>query len=334
MSDDNYYVMDENGRLSQNRRPALRRAGNEPPTVTIARPRPGQNPALAFTYSLLCWGGGQLHNQQVRLGVVFILFMAAFYICLALAFVERHELSGYLHAYQISGSKVAKIFFAIYFSGIVLWAANAMQAYKRARKGAPAPFEGVKMGPIPALASLLVPGWGQFLNGQGIKGTAFILGFTGGLFAAGMFMATPVFWPHLEAAPDRLFWETVLLYALAGSVLYLICLPLSVYDALRVSLDQSKKESLLKRLNYAWNRRKVLGWRRGVMPQFRSTIVLTLILSISLLICVHYLPGDYYVAKVRQVSRNLQAMNMTLIPRFAARFLRAVGDDSSEARLI
>ena len=86
MSDDNYYVMDEDGRLSQSRRPSGRRAGNEPPTVAIARARAGRNPALAFTYSLLCWGGGQLHNQQVRLGVVFILLMAAFYLFVGLVF--------------------------------------------------------------------------------------------------------------------------------------------------------------------------------------------------------------------------------------------------------
>lgn len=329
MPEDKYYVMDESGRLSEHRE-AGRRHSKEPPTRIIPSMRGGRNPALAFTYSLLCWGGGQLHNLQMRMGVVFILLMAAFYLFVGLIAAEGHDLSMYLQVYEVSGASVAKIFIAVYFSGIILWAANAVQAYNTVRKKRMVPFDGVKLGPVPALASLLVPGWGQFLNGQFAKGIFFILGFVGGMFAAGVFLATPVFWPHLVAAPDRLFWETSLLIALAGAVVYFVCCPLSVYDALRVSLDPAKKEPLLKRLNYAWNRRKVFGFRRGVMPQFRTTLILTLIFSISLLLGVYFMPRDYYAAKVRQVSLDLRARNMTLIPDMAGRLLSAMGEDPQD----
>jgi hypothetical protein len=145
-----------------------------------------------------------------------------------------------------------------------------------------------------------------------------------GLFAVPALVVIPLFWPRLDTATDRFFWETVLVAVLALSPLILLIWPLSSFDALKVSRDDTKKEPVLKRIEYANNRRRMYGWGRGVFPYFKQTLVLGLSLALCLAVAYYQFPRDYYVARLQNLQVQLSQQHLVLIPRLIDRFLQDV----------
>ncbi len=283
-----------------------------------------RNPALAFSLSLLFWGGGQIYNQQRVLGLLFILMMANVYTILALAILYWEFITSSLKSVFITHSEVFAACGIFYLSGLIFWAFNALHAYHKATKTRTDLFQGINNRLLPPLCSLLIPGWGQFLNGQPKKGNCFLLFALAGHFVLSAFLLIPLLWPALDTDMDRLFVERVLAIAIILSPLILLMWGFSIYDALRVCLEPLKKEPLRKRIEYAINRIRIKGWKRGVIHQVKPTLVLGLFLILSLTLGYYYFPQRYYVTTLQNLQIQLSKQKMVLLPNLIKQFLQMI----------
>jgi TM2 domain-containing membrane protein YozV len=313
MQGDRVWVLDD-----PDERPRVRKK----PAVATSRPQ--KNPAVAFTLSLLIWGAGQIYNRQGKVGFLLILMMVNFYMDPVLIWVYRESLTPFLGGITITSSQLLMVMGAFYFSGLIVWLFNAEHAYYVANKTRTEAFRGIEHSFLPAACSLLIPGWGQFLNGQAAKGALFLMFALIGFFAVPALLIIPFFWPRLDTASDRLFWETVLVAVLVLGPLTLLIWPLSSFDALKVSRDDTKKEPVLKRLEYANNRRRMYGWGRGVFPHSKQTLVLGLSLALCLAVAYYQFPREYYVARLQNLQVQLSRQHLVLIPRLIDRILQDV----------
>jgi len=313
MQGDRVWVLDD-----PDERPRVRKK----PAVATSQPQ--KNPAVAFSLSLLIWGAGQIYNRQGKFGVLLILLMVNFYLDPVLIWVYRESLTAVLGTFDITASRLMMAMAAFYLSGLIVWLFNAEHAYYVANKTRTEAFRGIENSLLPVVCSLLIPGWGQFLNGQAAKGALFLMFALIGFFAVPALLIIPFFWPRLDTATDRFFWETVLVAVLALSPMILLIWPLSSFDALKVSRDDTKKEPVLKRLEYANNRRRMYGWGRGVFPYFKQTLILGLFLVFSLAAAYYQFPRDYYVARLQSLQVQLSQQHLVLIPRLIDRVLQDV----------
>ncbi len=282
-----------------------------------------KNPALAFSLSLLFWGSGQLYNQQRAVGILFFLLMINFYMALGLIIIYWEFMISFLKTVLITPSEVFIACGLFYLSGLIFWIVNALQAYQQASRTHTYSFEGVKNFFLPLFCSLLIPGWGQFLNGQPKKGSFFLIFTLAGFFAFPTLVFIAMLWPSLETFNDRYLLENVLVFALALSPPVFLMWLLNVYDALKVSLDPLKKEPLRDRVKYAINRLRIRGWARGVLPQAKLTLMLFLFLTLSVTLGYYYLPGKNYVAMLQNLQTRLYQQKMILLPYLIDQFLQA-----------
>ena len=196
----------------------------------------------------------------------------------------------FLKAVPITRSEAFIACGMFYLSGLIFWVINALQAYHQASKTRTDAFEGVKNPLLPPFCSLLVPGWGQFLNGQPKKGGYFLIFTLAGLFALPALVFISLLWSSLETFSDRFLLERILVFALALCPLVFLMWLLSLYDALKVCLDPLKKEPFRKRIKYAINRLRMKGWARGILPQAKLTLMLGLFLAFSVTLSYDYFP--------------------------------------------
>ena len=274
-----------------------------------------RDPALAYTLSLLFWGSGQLYNGQRAKGLSYI-GLALYGNAFALLFcIFQQEIPFYLFFYSISPAQAVLAAALLLLFALIFWVSNASDAYHTAMKARRTPFSGVSSRAWPVFCSLLVPGWGQFLNGQPVKGGLFAVCAAFGIFSLISVVEIPEFWPFLENSDSRVIVEGVLLL----SLLVLPAMPflwvLSVFDAWKVVQDDIKKEPLLERLKAANNRRRVYGWVRGVFPQIKRTFLLALFLTILIIITVRiYFPWNFYHEYITKALSWSSKQGMTLIP--------------------
>lgn len=140
------------------------------PRNVYSRSRTPQNPAKAFSLSLVVWGGGQFYNDQQRAGTYLLLLMVPYIaFCVSVAFFWG-TVGDYLDTEEISKDKAFVFIGLTYITGLVVWTVNAFQAYFKARAIGEEKFGGVRSKVLPGLCSFVFPGWGQFLNGQAGKG--------------------------------------------------------------------------------------------------------------------------------------------------------------------
>ncbi len=212
---------------------------------------------------------------------------------------------------------------ALYLSFLLIWITNALQAYFKATKTHAGPFEGVRKPLLPLVCSLLLPGWGQMLNGQPRKG-CFLLAFT---FLAGLavplFFLTPVIWPRLESPTEKFFLEVVLLSSALLVPLLVLLWVLGAYDAVKTGFDPIKKEPLRKRIHYAANRVRMKGWINGLMPHIRTTLLMGLLLAAVLSLGIYFFPKAEYYEYLERIQAALMDQQMTLIPRAIEHLLPA-----------
>jgi TM2 domain-containing membrane protein YozV len=310
MNGDRVWVLDDPDELLSRRK--------KTPRPAPAR-GPQKNPALAFSLSLLFWGAGQVYNRQGKLGLLFFLLMANFYLDLGLIWVKGSSIFSLVANEGIS-SRLPIGIGAFYSLGVLLWFLSAEHAYYRANRDRTDPFQGIRNRVLPSVCSFLVPGWGQFLNGQAKKGTLFFVLTMAGFLAFPALRVIPFFWPALKTGTDRLFWEAVLVFALIVAPLVLLVWPLSAFDAWKVALHETKKEPLLKRIEYANNRRRMRGWG-GLLAGLRPTLLLVLSLVFCLAVSYYYFPREYYVARLKDLRIESSRQKMVLIPRLIDRIV-------------
>jgi TM2 domain-containing membrane protein YozV len=282
-----------------------------------------KNPAVAYSLSLLLWGAGQIYNGQTLRGSLFILSMLIFYTCAVLFIVYVKPVLLFLRGINITNAEALIMCQILIFSALTFWSYNAGNAYHKAKKMRVGSFTGVKSCILPLICSLLVPGWGQFLNGQPKKGSIFTGFLIITLFTIILIPLVIVMWPSLEASNVRLVIETILAVSLLFSPFIILIWLLAIYDALKVSNDEIKKESFIKRIQYANNRRRLKGWR-GILKGIRTTLTLFFVLIILTLVGYHYFPGKYYSMRLKTVQSRLYKQDMIVVPYIIERSLDRV----------
>jgi TM2 domain-containing membrane protein YozV len=290
----------------------------------VSSSRPQKNPAVAFTLSIFIWGAVQFYNRQGNVGTLLVLLMANFVVDPILVWIYREPIVAFLRGLPVTSSQMLAAITLFYFSGLLIWLSGAERAYHKTNAARTEPFQGTRVAWLPAVCSFLLPGWGQFLNGQAGKGALFLFTTLLVFFAAPTAVLIWLFWPELETAADRLFWERMLAATLLAAPLALVVWPLNCLDALRVGRDEVKKEPLLKRLEYANNRRRMYGWERGVFPFFRRTVMFAVVLVLCSSIAYFAFPQDYYVSLLQDLQTRLSQRHMVLIPHVIDRLLQLV----------
>jgi len=280
-----------------------------------------KNPARAYTLSLLWWGAGQSYNEEHGKALVFQILLIALFVAAVVVVINRDHLLLFLQARQVTPSQFFLFAEILFFSILVFWISVAGDAYRTAARSRSSRFPGIENRVYPCLCSLFFPGWGQFLNGQPLKGTFFSAVAVFALFAAVTIPVTLLFWPSLDASDARSTVEAIF----AVTVLYAPVIPIlglfSAYDALKVSIDELKKEPLWERIKAANNRRRTQGWVRGVFPQIRSTLFLILCLAALVFIISRILPAGFYAALLNSVSITLRRQGMIILPEIIDRII-------------
>lgn len=296
------------------------------PKITLKVTRRGlnKNPALAFSLSLLIWGAGQIYNGQWKLGALFVLMMANIYAYLVMAVLYWNSMITATAAVYLGPFVIRIAFGTVYFAGLLFWLFSALHAYYTAAKLRGDKYTGVEIPLIPPLCSLLVPGWGQILNGQIKKGLFFLLLAMLGFLSTPSLLFIPEIWPALETAGQRFFMEWMLVISLILAPILLLVWLFSIFDAFKVALDDIKKEPLRERIGYTVNRIRMQGLVRGTMPHMKLTLALTVCLLVSLTISYFFFPQRYYVTFLRNVRSEMSQREMVLIPEFATRLLEAL----------
>jgi len=289
--------------------------------ITIEPPAPlEKNPALAFSLSILLWGGGQIYNNQRRKGLLFLFGMLIISSVAILVLVFGNDLRQFLLDHHVLLVYICLLSEFLFFCALLFWQYNAGDAYHTAAKKRQDPFTGIQSRVYPFFCSLVIPGWGQFLNGQPIKGSIFS-GFS--IFSIFSLASAPYIiwaWPALEVSESRFIVEGIFAFSILFAPLIPFLWIFSSFDALKVSIDDLKKEQFLDRIKYANNRRRTQGWVRGVFPHIKSTIFfILLLLFLVIFTSYYYFPSNYYREQLALFQAWLQKRGMTFVPELIKR---------------
>jgi len=284
-------------------------------------PREEKDPGEAYSRSKIYWGGGQFYNDEVARGAVFLTIELLLLALIALTVIYRSELVRFLRDRSISVSDVFLGGEILLFLALFFWTYNSADAYQRAVRMRKSRFMGVRSRMTPLLASLVAPGWGQFLNGQQLKGSLHAAVAVIGIFSVCSVALTFIAWPVLDASDSRFIIEGI-------SAVALILLPLlppfwafSAYDALKVSSDELLKEPLWERIKAAYYRGRTQGWVQGVFPRLKNTFLLILFLAFFVIVVYFWFPVSYYAGLLSWVKGVLSDRGMTIVPALIERVL-------------
>jgi len=284
------------------------------PTGPRPAPREQKDPARAYNLSMFYWGGGQLYNDQLKKGGIFMVLMLLMFGGTVLGIIYRVELDQFLRGLGIPRSRTFLAAEFLLFLVLLFWVSNAADAYRTAARTRKTRFPGVSSRVMPLLCSLAVPGWGQFLNGQPIKGSIFSSLAVIGSFSAFTVILTFLAWPLLDEGDARFLAEGIAAVCLVIVPFVPLLWTFSAYDALKVSNDDLLKEPLWERIKAAYYRGRTQGLVRGVFPQIKGTFILVLVLAF-LMIVVHYgFPTGFYARLLASVQALLRDRGMTIIP--------------------
>ncbi len=294
--------------------------------ITKELPHPVEkNPAVAYTLSLFFWGAGQIYNGQKRKGLWFLLTMLLSGSCAVLSLVYWKPLLHVLRSYDISCLSIFIAAEVLFFCALVFWNYNAVDAYHTTVRARKTPFTEVPSRVYPFLCSLLIPGWGQHLNGQPVKGGIFTCFSIFSLFSVVSIPATLLVWPSLEASEARTTIEGIFTLMVLFAPLIPLLWIFGSFDAFKVSIDDLKKEPLVDRIKYANNRRRTQGLVRGVIPHIRSTLFLILFLAFLVIVVCNYFPNQYYSEQLADAQTWLLKRGMTIVPALIGKLLSRMG---------
>jgi hypothetical protein len=299
----------------------------KPKKIPEAKPKErGRNPATALSLSLFLWGAGQIYNGQRELGFLFLLVMANFYTLLGMIWSHWEVFLSFLTKFRITPFEVLMACGFFFLCGLLFWFIVALHAYYTSKGQSPS-TDAEERSILPPLCSFVMPGWGQFLNGQSKKGIFFFLLTIPGLLALSALTAIPRLWPILDSTAQRLFLEKILVAAALTVPVFLLTWIIGIYDAGRVSLDPDKKERLWNRMKYAVNRLRMKGWARGVLPRLEVALMLILFLTFLFTYSYYYFPKKFYTDRLELLQTTLSEQGMVLIPNIIGRSLDVISPD-------
>ncbi|HEY6010825.1 MAG TPA: hypothetical protein VIX18_05085 [Nitrospirota bacterium] len=287
------------------------------------RPTPGvqKDPARAYSLSMFWWGIGQFYNDQIWKGTAF--FIAAVVLLFSTALLAVYH-EGALQFLRDQGASIATAFLfaeALLFLSVLFWAYNAVDAYHHAARSRSVRFRGVAGSVKPFLASLVSPGWGQFLNGQPFKGSLHAALAVVGFFAVLSVFLILLFWPVLEPSESRwMLEELFVVCALILPFVPLLCV-FSAHDAFKVSRDELLKEPLWERIKAAYYRGRTQGWVQGVFPRIKGTFVLAVVLALLAVVVYYWFPIGFYVKLLASVREFTRDRGMTIAPELITEVL-------------
>lgn len=271
--------------------------------VRTAPPDAGRKgPAVALSLSLVVWGAGQFYLGKWRAGAIYLATMVLFYSALATVALFPASM-----ARLFSGRPILLVAGVVgLWVGLLVWGLNAVDAYYRAANLRTTPFLGLDRVLWPVSASLLLPGWGQFLNGQPKKGSLFLLGTVCGAYSALLLAAAVWFWPLIGMSPYRGFMEVSLVAAAACVPVGVILWIVSTYDAFLSCRDFIRQK---QRAQVAGQRLPGRGLRHDLSAQ--CSAVLGLMLAISL--GAQFIPKDFYLLALGRLQAEMLKTRLTLI---------------------
>ncbi|MFQ5877646.1 MAG: hypothetical protein ACE5JH_08180 [Acidobacteriota bacterium] len=202
-----------------------------PPPVRRSRV---SSPAAAGTLSLFVCGLGQFYNGQRRLATLFLLCelqVIAFHYMLYMIWDRIRE---FAHLFFVSEWEMLLYASSLDFCLIFFLIYNVAQAYRGAEARA-GRFDGMHRPAVSGLASFLVPGWGQILNGQMGKAILFLFAFLLQVYCLVLYLHSPLFRVITVLDEQQLLLRKALWVGMA--VLFVTALSwfVSVYDAVLVA---------------------------------------------------------------------------------------------------
>jgi hypothetical protein len=192
------------------------------------------SPAVASTLSLWVWGLGQFYNGDRKMGILFFLCQLQ---VIAVHYMLYEIWAGVRQAAQlffVSESELLLYIAAADFCLIFFMAFNVAQAYRGAESRG-GEFDGIHLPIVSGLASTLVPGWGQVLNGQLGKATLFLSAFLLQAYLVVGYLYSPFYRIVMELDPEQILLKNAIS---AGMVLLFgtaLCWLISAYDAFLVA---------------------------------------------------------------------------------------------------
>lgn len=189
------------------------------------------SPGAASSLSLFVWGMGQLYNGDGKLATLFAmaqLFVLAFHYML---YMTWDRIRSFAHLWFISEWEMMLYASSIDFCVVLLMIYNVAHAYRTAEEAQGTRYRGIRRPFLSGLASLVIPGWGQLLNGQLGKGVFFLFSFLVGIYLVVMYMHSPFYRILAELDTQRAFLHKARLTG--QGILFVAALSwvLSVYDA-------------------------------------------------------------------------------------------------------
>ncbi|MHB8846636.1 MAG: hypothetical protein ACYC7L_18025 [Nitrospirota bacterium] len=287
--------------------------------------RQEKDPAQAYSKSIVAWGLGQLYNDQVVKGAVFLVAMVLAVFGIVLGVIYRGEIYQFMLDRGMSRSSAFLALEVALFTALLFWVSNAVDAYRGAARTRKTRFRGVTSRVTPFLGSLAVPGWGQFLNGQPLKGSIFsVLAVIAG-FSVLSVVLTNLAWPLLDGGDARFTVEEISTVCLFITPLAPLLWAFGAYDALKVSREELLKEPLWERIKAAYYRGRTQGFVRGIFPQIRRTAVLVLLLAIFVIVVRYWSPAEFYIGELKSMQKLLDDRGMSIVPELIGRLLEAMG---------
>lgn len=290
-----------------------------PPTAAPIPSAPAQkSPALVFSLSLLLWGGGFRYLGERRPAAFCMTAMALFGGIFAALILCRVPATRLLVRHGLQLSPFALGVEILFLAGLLFWLGNAVAAYHRALASRTERYLGGDRKRWPFLASLVLPGWGQFLNGQELKGVCFLACALLGGFSLFVLAVTHALWPLLQAEPGRRLFEAYLTAALLALPLLLLIWLVGAYDAYRSCQRLQRRKLCLKNPGYRPGRRRLL---RALLPS--SSAVLGLLLAISL--GMQFAPRSFYRDSLSQARAELLQQRVEILPDLLQKAIRILG---------
>ncbi len=202
---------------------------DRPGTAKKSRSR-RSSPAAASSLSLFVWGMGQLYNGDGKLATLFVLsqlFVLSFHYML---YMTWERIRTFAHLFFISEWELMLYASSIDFCVVLLMIYNVAQAYRTAEEQAGG-YRGIRRPFLAGLASLVIPGWGQMLNGQLGKGVFFLFSFLVAVYLVVMYLHSPFYRILAGLDPQMAFLHKARLTGQGILFVTTLCWVLSVYDA-------------------------------------------------------------------------------------------------------
>lgn len=275
-----------------------------------------KNPAIAATLSMFLWGGGQIYNKDTKRGLYLLSAMAVFGLSFSMILINWGAVFTFLKGIGLTPMNIILMFFFLYALIMLLWYGNIIHAYLAVDRARNEPFNGTDHPVLSGIASTLIPGWGQILNGQFRKGMLYLFLFFSGLFCLTFIISATALWPSIDLEYEKSAFETVLLTILILVVIVSLLWLINIFDAVIVAFEPVKKEPVRKRLRYSINRIKSRRSQIELWERMKVTAFLVLLLILSVAISYSVFPKEYYYNTLTSLSRDLNKSGMKVLPAF------------------